>query len=95
MAKGAERLHADYQRYLKFRKDDLFQVSSNHSVTVTVKAEYISPRNPAKFDGLEDMSDKKKPRLLICKLTEESRIKTRVSKMCFVLIQRSSRLHLG
>ncbi len=26
---GAERNHADYQRYLKFKKDDLFQVLSD------------------------------------------------------------------
>lgn len=26
---GTERQHADYQRYLKFKKDDLFQVLSD------------------------------------------------------------------
>jgi myosin heavy subunit len=88
---GAERQHADYQRYLKFKKDDLFQVPSDKKFawfnpdpkdrdtfasaevlkegkdewvlrteegqTVTVKTDFISPRNPAKFDGVEDMSE--------------------------------------
>jgi myosin protein heavy chain len=86
-----ERQHADYQRYLKFKKDDLFQVPSDKKFawfnpdpkdrdtfasaevlkegkdewvlrteegqTVTVKTDFISPRNPAKFDGVEDMSE--------------------------------------
>jgi myosin heavy subunit len=86
-----ERQHADYQRYLKFRKDDLFQVPSDKKFawynpdpkdrdtfgsaevlkegkdewvlkteeghTITMKIDFISPRNPAKFDGVEDMSE--------------------------------------
>lgn len=91
-AQGAERLHSDYQRYLKFKRDDLFVgvmgdkkyawynpdpkdrdtyasaevlkegkdewvLKNEDSQTITVKADLVSPRNPAKFDGVEDMSE--------------------------------------